>query len=204
MPEMRDFFRVDGVFDDSIIAMAMIAAREHAEAYLRRSLVTRSLRFFADDFHSSDWTRLSPFASAGSQFSTQNLDNFTRNLVTLVVDFAGDDKLHLPFPPIVSVASVKYIDTAGNLITLDPANYVVDKIEGTVSAAFGKAWPATRAVDNAVQVDYDAGFGTAADVPGSIKFWICRRAADLYEHRELQEDPKGYALIRQYRLERFA
>lgn len=66
-----------------------------------------------------------------------------------------------------SVTSIKYINTDGVLTVLD--SYQVDLVSSRVLPAYGQTWPATRAVPNAVQIDYVSGFGDADAVPEDIK-----------------------------------
>ena len=91
----------------------------------------------------------------------------------LVLDaFPADFELY--GSPIQSVVSVKYLDEAGNEQTLDPQDYILDKDSepGYVTLAYGKSWPATYAVPNAVRVRYICGYGDETAVPENIKAWM--------------------------------
>ncbi len=71
------------------------------------------------------------------------------------------------FPPVIepqrsplrSVSSIQYLDTAGNLQTLDAARYRVDAYSapGRIVPAYGDSWPSTYMAPNAVIVTYVAG-----------------------------------------------
>lgn len=89
--------------------------------------------------------------------------------------------------PIQSVTSLKYLDSAdGTEQTLDPADYLLDKDSepGYVVPAYGKAWPATWPVPNAVRVRYVCGYGLAAAVPVAIKQWMLLAIGTMYAERE--------------------
>lgn len=89
--------------------------------------------------------------------------------------------------PIQSVESVKYLDGAtGTQQTLAPADYLLDKDSepGYVVPAYGKAWPATWPVPNAVRVRYICGYGDAAAVPQAIKQWMLLGIGTLYDQGE--------------------
>ncbi len=89
--------------------------------------------------------------------------------------------------PIQSVTSLKYLDAAsGAEQTLDPADYLLDKDSepGYVVPAYGKAWPATWPVPNAVRVRYVCGYGAAAAVPVAIKQWMLLAIGTMYAQRE--------------------
>lgn len=201
---MRDFARVDGPFDDAVIGGLLVTARDLAENYLRRSLLTRTLRGFLNHF--PGYSRGAGASGTIAEFSTQHLDNFTHNLITVRGEAVGDadGRIHLPFPPLRDVISVKYYDTNGALQTMNAGDYIVDTDGSLVSPAYGKWWPPTRDIPNAVTVDYHAGYGVAGDVPESIKTWIKRKTADLYENRETRDDPKGYSLLGPYRWYQFS
>jgi len=74
----------------------------------------------------------------------------------------GDDAIRPPLPPLISVSSIKYIDTAGVQQTLAAADYLVDAASrpGRICPAYGESWPSTRAQPNAVEVTFVAGYAT--------------------------------------------
>ncbi len=89
--------------------------------------------------------------------------------------------------PIQSVTSVKYLDSAtGVEQTLDPADWLLDKDSepGYVVPGYGKAWPATWPVPNAVRCRYVCGYGNAAAVPQAIKQWLLLALGTMYAQRE--------------------
>lgn len=94
--------------------------------------------------------------------------------------------IRLPKSPLISVESIKYIDTDGILQTLANTEYQVktDEVEGLVYPAYGKAWPSVRCEPGAIRIEFSAGFGAAADVPASIKNWILMAVATWYRQRE--------------------
>lgn len=101
----------------------------------------------------------------------------------------------LPFPPLISVESVKYIATDGVLTTLDEASYVVhtEREPGIIVPAWLTAWPAVRATPNSLQVEFTAGYsptspddeaGYQAALPETLKLWM---EAKVATHNELRE-----------------
>jgi uncharacterized phiE125 gp8 family phage protein len=93
--------------------------------------------------------------------------------------------IKVPLPPLQSVASIKYKDSAGVLQTLESSGYLVDAFSepGLICYAYGKSWPTNYPEINSVQIRFVAGYGAAADVPPEIKQSILLKVADLYEHR---------------------
>jgi uncharacterized phiE125 gp8 family phage protein len=96
--------------------------------------------------------------------------------------------IDLPRPPLQSVESIQYIDTAGNFQTLAPEDYVVDASSGEigrVALAWNRFWPITRCSINSVIIQFTAGYGDAAeDVPQAIRQGILIEVSNLYENRE--------------------
>lgn len=93
--------------------------------------------------------------------------------------------LKLPYPPLQSISSIAYVDTAGATQTLASSQYQVDaKTQpGRLTEAYGVSWPSTRPdTYNAVTITYVAGYGTAAStVPLPIKQAMRILIASMYE-----------------------
>ncbi len=123
--------------------------------------------------------------------------------------------IEVPLPPLASITSIKYYDTANTEATWSPAtDYFVDTIShpGRIALAWGKYWPTTTLREtNGVDVTFVAGYGaTAASVPDEIKQAILLLIGHLYEHREeitdkvLTQTPAAVdALLYPYRIWRF-
>lgn len=101
--------------------------------------------------------------------------------------FPASGELELPKPPLQSVTHVKYYDTTGTLQTLASTEYSVDAPagptaqHGRVILGYGKSWPSTHAVPNAVTVRFVAGYGAAGDaVPGGLRTLVRQLVGDLY------------------------
>jgi len=97
--------------------------------------------------------------------------------------------IYVPLSPLDATApitSIKYVDTEGVEQTLAAANYTVDRYSepGRIVPAYGLSWPSTRAVPNAVTVQFKVGYGEADDVPEAIKLAIKQLLAHWYENRE--------------------
>ena len=149
------------------------------------------------------------------------------SLVSKTVDYYadafpyGDNPIVLPFPPLVSVTSVTYYDSADTLQTWDSAEYTVDtnpQYYGLIYPARQSSYPSARIYPSSVIVEYvagytDSGSGDPADnVPESLKLAVKLLAAHFYENREatimdsfsLSAMPLGFqSLIANYRVMRF-
>lgn len=116
-------------------------------------------------------------AYTGRAFVTRTLDAYFDGFST---------DLCLPRPPLQSVDSVKYLDDAGDLQTVDSALYRVDAVHvpGRVVLTVGQSWPTPSDRPANVVVRYVAGYGDAAAVPSRVKAAILLAAAHYYERRE--------------------
>lgn len=94
----------------------------------------------------------------------------------------------LPYPPLLAVSSITYLDTAGTSQTLSSSNYTVwtDLEPGQIQEAYGYYWPAVRDGEpTSITIVYTSGYGTTAtDVPKDFKRAILCVVADMYEFRE--------------------
>lgn len=100
--------------------------------------------------------------------------------------FPGHGVIRLPLPPLQSVDSITYLDTAGDEQTLstDVYNVETDTYEGVIWRAYSKTWPSVRAVPYAVRITFTAGYGDAdSDVPGPVRSAIKVVLTHLYESR---------------------
>ena len=102
--------------------------------------------------------------------------------------FPGGSYIELPMGPITSVASVVYYSTANSANTMTAANYYVDTVSSParLHLAYGEIWPSlTLRPANAVEVQYTAGYGSAAaSVPEEARHAIKLIVGHMYEHRE--------------------
>ena len=128
-----------------------------------------------------------------------------RQTLTLTVEgfwgrWCGQPDLRLPYPPLVEVTEISYVDPDGADAIVDPAVYTLTK-DGYVRLAHGKAWPSVRSRRDSVTVTYTAGFDP---VPAPIRQAILMITADLYANRGeavavgLVESPLIGALLRPY------
>jgi len=95
--------------------------------------------------------------------------------------------IQLPFPPLVSVTSIKYVDKDGASQTVDTDVYevITTREPGRVELVDGKAWPSDA---RKIVVEFVAGYAEdVEDVPGPIRHYILLSVAEAYSRRELSE-----------------
>lgn len=95
-------------------------------------------------------------------------------------------EMQIPFPPLISVSTVKYYNSAGTLTTLASSNYWVVNTQdpGMVIRRHDVSYPELQdGKPDAIEIAFTAGYGNADDVPEDIRHGIKLLATDLYEHR---------------------
>ena len=97
--------------------------------------------------------------------------------------------IRVPVRPVQSVTSVKYLDAAGAEQTLTPVtDYTVyaeeDPSPCLIVPAYGKTWPSTRAVLNAVTVRFVAGFTGPGAIAPNVRSALLVLAGHFYAHRD--------------------
>jgi uncharacterized phiE125 gp8 family phage protein len=134
--------------------------------------------------HPDDALVLALAASAAAYCEHQCDRSFGVQTLELALDlFPGQVAIALPRGPVASVISIKYIDGAAVVQTIDPGAYTLDEYSSPpfVVPSVDTVWPDTLATINAVKLRYVAG----ADVlPPVIKSAILLLTAHWYENRE--------------------
>lgn len=107
----------------------------------------------------------------------------------LTVDgFPGcNTPIAIPLPPLQSVDSITYVDTAGITQTLDPELYrvITDDEPARLLPLFEHVWPSTRGDIGMVSITFTCGYGdNHGAVPAAIRQWMLLNVANLYENRE--------------------
>ena len=132
LADVKTRLSISDDLDNTDIASFISAAREQAESYMQRSIITQTVEIALDVFPSD---------------------------------------IELPFSPVQSITSVKYLDTDQVEQTLDSANYTLDDygVRQWLLRAVDTEWPDTYGAANAVKVRYVAGWGDAGtDAPADV------------------------------------
>lgn len=164
------------------------------------------------DHEDDDWLVASLTQAATEWLEIATDRKFVAATYRLWLDGFDCDEIELPYPPLASVTFVKYLDSSNVLRTLATSAYEVNTrwTPGRVQLAYGGVWPTTGYASNAVQVQFVAGYGSAADVPELAKAAVKLLLGHLYENREttaekaLTQVPFGVeAMVQSLRAYRF-
>jgi uncharacterized phiE125 gp8 family phage protein len=166
LAEAKAHLRVDHADDDATIDFLIAVARSHLDAvsgWMGRALINQTWDMVVDAF---------PTVAASCWCGT-------------ATPTTGVAAIRLPWPPLQSVTSVKYYDSAGVQQTMPATDYAVDTYSepGWIIPATG--WPTTQATANAVTIRFVAGYGAnALTVPAPIRHAVLLLVGHYYENRE--------------------
>lgn len=110
--------------------------------------------------------------------------------LTAHLKFFPGSEIYLPYPPLQSVTSIKYVDLDGVTQTVDSGSYEVITTEpGYVALLDGESWPDDLSeIEYPVFIEYVAGYGESyAHVPALIQQYIMVCVTEAYNRRELSD-----------------
>lgn len=119
--------------------------------------------------------------------ATSTCEEFTgRPLITQEKQYIGGFSKCIELTPnLLSVESVEYIDIDGNPQTLAPAKYYIDTASVIGRIVPLEAWPSVQSAHpQPVTASFTCGYGTADDVPDSIKQCMRMLVGHWYRNRE--------------------
>lgn len=155
--------RLTDTSQDLLLPGLITASRVSAETVTRRALMAQRWSLWLDCFPrpamniaSANWY--------GPQWGTS-----PGPLSTARVDGTTGFEIILDWPPLQVVESITYIDQNGAPQTLDPSQYLVDKIRmpARITPAYNTTWPATQNQANAVTVTFVVGHAMPFTVSGN-------------------------------------
>ena len=145
-------------------------------------------------FHADDDAYLEDFVIPAARRYAETLTTRALLSQTWSLKLSGfpGGTLVLPHPPLSSITSVQYVDSAGTTQTWSESSsgYQLQKptgelaLHGSIRPAYSQSYPSTRGIVDAVTITFVAGYGTTATtVPIGIKQGIFMLIEDLYAQR---------------------
>ncbi len=152
---------LDYTDEDALITSLIRTARRLCESYSGRSFMTQERVIKMDRFPSCEY------------YNRSRLPN----------------GITVPYGPIQSIDSVKYIDSDGNEVELtEDVDFKADLHSDLARIFPTDTWPSTSNEPNAVSVEYTAGFdavsGGTEEFPEEIRQAMLMQIGTLYENRQ--------------------
>lgn len=167
LAEVKGFARIDATTEDALLTTLIATAREAAELFLRRSLITQS------------WTLTLDMGGGGLDCW---LPSGTYDLPVSALYGDLPRSFHLPMGKVQSVTSVKTYDTSNTESTYSSANYTLNS--DTLILNSTAYWPSNLRERATCVIEYVAGYGdTASSIPQAIRTGILMHIAALYDTR---------------------
>lgn len=176
LDQFKSHVRVDSSFtdDDVIMTTYLIAARQYAETYTRRSFFSQQWRLTLDHFP--------------TYLHNSTVNPALRRDWIYYSGIWNGMTIALPKGPVTAINSISYLDTTGTQQTLSSSGYTADltSLPARMVPAPGLYWPlSTVYVPGSVQITYTSGsYVTADDCPQTIAMALLLLAAHWYEHKE--------------------
>lgn len=165
--EVKDELGITDDATDARLLRLISLARALAEGYTGRAFITQTITLQLDCFpapHIPWWDGV---------------------VETAITAFGSTSPIPLPRPPAVSVTSVKWYDTTDTLHTMPAADYRLDTLPEPAllyRAGYGMTWPIDTRPDQAVLIEYVAGYGSSPmSVPAAIREAIVLHVRDTWE-----------------------
>lgn len=138
------------------------------------------------DIRDSDPWLTTSIAAARRLCETYTKRCFIDQRLRLSLDAFPATDFWLPRPPLISVVSLKYLDTNGTQQTLATNQYSVDTYSepGRITPAYNVSWPNHRVFTNSIEVLYRAGYSSPENVPENVKLAILVAVDCWNEDRE--------------------
>ncbi len=154
--------------DDALIAGLIRVARERAERFTGRALITQSYSLWLDA-----WPR---------RHDERPHEGWREGALIE----APAEAVALPRPPLQSVSAILTYDEAEQAASFPASAYTADRASqpGRVVLRRGAAAPVATRAANGIEIRFAAGYGDAPDtVPESIRQGLLLTVARLYEGR---------------------
>ena len=195
------FAQVTEATDDAVYTKSYTGGKRYvrAVATVGTAACTFGVTFELLQIYTAEDTLLTGFIKAAREYAekVQNRALISQTWELVLDDWPSGSVIEVPLPPLSSVASIKYKDSAGTETTWAATNYIVDtdSFLGRIVLADGISWPSTTLYPaGGIRIQFVAGYTT---VPEVVRSAILLLVGHLYENREagteraLQEIPFG-------------
>lgn len=166
----KDWLRITGSSEDTLITGLIVAARLAVENYLNRKLINQTWKYYLDCFPSSN------------EIYKEGVFNLPLSYIS-----GGGKSIEIPMAPVSSITHLKTYDEDNAATTMSASDYYADTkgVFPRVCLKDGVAWPSTvLRPANGIEIQFVAGYGSAStDVPQIIIEGIRHTLVHFYDCR---------------------
>lgn len=168
LDEVKAHLRLRHSSEDDYLTSLITTARQMAEEDTRRALMTQTWRLALD------------------QVPLVGVEEWWEGIRDGAVTWSTASAIELPRPPLQSVTHLKTYDEEDVGTIADPNIYYVEtgSDPGRISLRAGGTWPTGTRRSSGVEVEFIAGYASAAAVPRPILHGMLLVIAELYRTRE--------------------
>jgi len=164
--DMKDILKIDGDADDCRLALYIESAIDAMEKYTRRAFITRTFDLTMDGFSDSGDEAMARLGAGTHELPVSYFQG-------------GADEFDLPYPPILSITSIKTRDVDNTETTVDSSTYRLDGDGGRVYLNISQIWPGNLRGRAAIVVRFKAGYGddpsmTPAAIRGAVRDYVAQ------------------------------
>ncbi len=123
----------------------------------------------------------------------------TKSFRLFLDDWPDAPVIQIPKSPVESIDSVTVFDSGGDPVELDLSGMTLDGRARPARLLLPGRPPTSRGI-NGIEIDFTAGFGTAADIPPELRRAMLLHVALMYEFRgAVSPDMQPAAIPQGYR-----
>lgn len=186
--EAKTYAKVDTSTDDTLIDTLIATARESAEKYMQRAIITQTWKLTLD----------LPYSNFGRNLPA---GTYQMPVTALYGDMPRD--IDLPYKPLQSITSVKFNDTSNTESTYSSDYYFADTANGRLVFNDTAVLPSNLRQYAACVITYVCGYGASgSSVPAAIKTAIKMHVQKMYDERVICDIPENCRrLLDQYKVD---
>jgi hypothetical protein len=170
LAETKEYLRVTGSDEDTLITNLIKAARIFVEKYTKMTLIDSVWSLWMDDIPRCSQRK--PWWDGVKQGSINDLIKYS-------------DRIVIQKYPISAVNSFKYYDRGDTEYTFDADNYISDLVATPpkITLKYNAVWPSDLRISKGISINLNAGYADRSSVPEDIRQGLLYCVAVLYENR---------------------
>lgn len=171
LSEIKSQLRIDGTDEDALLDTYIASARELIEEFTGLAFLSQEWRLTLDRWPAGR----EPWWDGVQQGAIGDL--YQRGRAA---------EVFMPRYPLAQVDEIRVFDLNGSPSAVNVSDtFIVDTAQrpGRLVLRFGATWPVVLENATGIEIEYTAGYPSAAVVPAPMRLAVLQMAAYMYEHR---------------------